>query len=48
MDQEDFDYCDECGGYGTDYRWDERNEKIVCNCSYCSFNPERSDDDETD
>lgn len=45
---EDYDYCDECGGYGDNYSWDEKSEELVCNCPSCPFNPERNNDDETD
>lgn len=45
MDEDDFDYCYECGGYGDDYSVDEKGE-LVCNCDTCSMNPFRGDWDD--
>lgn len=34
MDEDELDYCYECGGYGDDYSVDEHGE-LVCNCDTC-------------
>ena len=37
-EDEEFDRCYECGGYGDDYSTDE-NGDLVCNCDSCPYNP---------
>lgn len=38
MDEDEFDYCYECEGYGDDYSVDENGE-LVHNCETCQNNP---------
>lgn len=38
-----YDYCYECGGYGDDYYMDE-DEELVCRCLECPMNPYSWDD----
>lgn len=38
-----YDYCYECGGYGDDYYMDE-DEELVCRCPECPMNPYSWDD----
>ena len=38
-----YDYCYECGGYGNDYYMDE-DEELVCRCPECPMNPYSWDD----
>lgn len=45
MDEDEFDYCYECGGYGDDYSVDEHGE-LVCNCDTCMMNPFKGDWDD--
>jgi len=43
MDEDELDYCYECGGYGDDYSVDG---ELVCNCDTCPMNPFRGDWDD--
>jgi hypothetical protein len=36
--RDNYDYCDECSGYGDDYLIDEDGE-LVCNCPDCPNRP---------
>lgn len=45
MDEDEFDYCYECEGYGDDYSVDEHGE-LVCNCDTCPMNTFRGDWDD--
>lgn len=42
---DDYDYCDECRGYGDDYSFDEDGE-MVDNCVDCPFNSANNDWDD--
>lgn len=42
---EDYDYCDDCRGYGDDYTYDE-NGNLVSVCDECPRNPYGNEDDE--
>lgn len=37
-EEDPYDYCYECGGYGDDYYMDEDGE-LVCRCPECLMNP---------
>lgn len=37
-EEDPYDYCYECGGYGDDYYMDEDGE-LVCRCPECPMNP---------
>ena len=37
-EEDPYDYCYECGGYGDDYYMDEDGE-LVCRCHECPMNP---------
>ena len=39
MAEQDWEYCDECTGYGNDYYEDENGE-LVCACDTCWNNGE--------
>ena len=39
---ENYDWCNECGGYGDDYYMDENGE-LVCNCPDCPMNPDNNE-----
>lgn len=41
-DEDEYDYCYECGGYGDDYSLDE-NGNLHRNCPDCPRNPDRED-----
>lgn len=43
-EEDEDDYCYECGGYGDDYYVDENGE-FVCRCPECSMNLNRFDED---
>ena len=43
-EEDEDDYCYECGGYGNDYYMDENGEP-VCRCPECAMNPNRVDED---
>lgn len=45
MDEDEFDYCYECEGYGDDYSVDENGE-LVHKCETCPSNPFRRDLDD--
>lgn len=46
MDNDEYDICYECGGYGDDYSIDENGE-LVWNCPSCPCNPyKKKEDDE--
>lgn len=42
-EEDTYDYCYECGGYGDDYYTDEYGE-LVCRCHECPMNPNSWDD----
>ena len=42
-EENQYDYCYECGGYGDDYYMDEDGE-LVCRCPECPMNPYSWDD----
>lgn len=42
-EEDSYDYCYECSGYGDDYYMDEDGE-LVCRCPECSMNPNSWDD----
>lgn len=46
-DDDDFDWCYECGGYGDDYFVNDEGE-LECACPTCWRNPNRYDDDDWD
>ena len=37
-EEDPYDYCYECSGYGDDYYMDEDGE-LVCRCPECHMNP---------
>lgn len=37
-EEDPYDYCYECGGYGDDYYMNEDGE-LVCRCPECLMNP---------
>ena len=37
-EEDPYDYCYECSGYGDDYYTDEDGE-LVCRCPECPMNP---------
>ena len=43
-EEDEDDYCYECGGYGDDYYMDENGEP-VWRCPECIMNPNRVDED---
>lgn len=43
VEEDDFDWCYECTGYGDDYYQDE-NGDLVSSCPTCPHNPHREDD----
>lgn len=45
MDEDEFDYCYECEGYGDDYSVD-KNGEFVHKCETCPNNPFRGDWDD--
>lgn len=45
MDEDEFDYCYECEGYGDDYFVD-KNGELVHKCETCPNNPFRGDWDD--
>lgn len=45
MDEDEFDYCYECEGYGDDYSVD-KNGELVHKCETCPNNPFRDDRDD--
>lgn len=45
MDEDEFDYCYECEGYGDDYSVDENGE-LVHNCETYPNSPFRDDWDD--
>ena len=45
-EEQDYDYCYECGGYGDDYSYDENTGEMICNCDTCWNNPNRIDEDD--
>ncbi len=38
-EEDPYDYCYECSGYGDDYYEDEDGE-LVCRCPECLMNPD--------
>ena len=42
-EEDSYDYCYECNGYGDDYYVDEDGE-LVCRCPECPMNPNSWDD----
>ena len=42
-EEDPYDYCYECSGYGDDYYMDEDGE-LVCRCPECTMNPNSCDD----
>lgn len=44
MDNDDYDYCDECRIYGDDYYYDAETGEDVSACEECIYN--RREDDE--
>ena len=42
-EEDPYDYCYECGGYGDDYYMDEDGE-LICRCPECPMNPYSWDD----
>lgn len=42
-EEDSYDYCYECSGYGDDYYMDEYGE-LVCRCPECPMNPNSWDD----
>lgn len=42
-EEDPYDYCYECSGYGDDYYVDEDGE-LVCRCPECPMNPNSWDD----
>lgn len=44
-DENEFDYCYECGGYGDDYTYDPEEDALRWNCPDCPMNPERYDEE---
>ena len=38
-EEDPYDYCYECGGYGDNYYTDEDGE-LVCRCPECPMNPD--------
>lgn len=42
-EEDSYDYCYECSGYGDDYYVDEDGE-LVCRCPECPMNPNSWDD----
>lgn len=47
FDDDDFDWCYECGGYGDDYFINDEGE-LESACPTCPHNPNRYDDDDWD
>lgn len=45
FDDDDYDRCYECGGYGDDYFINDEGE-LECACPTCWNNPNRYDDDD--
>lgn len=43
LNEESYDPCYECGGYGDDYYINDEGE-LECRCPECPFNPSRRDD----
>ena len=42
-EEDPYDYCYECGGYGDDYYMGEDGE-LICRCPECPMNPNSWDD----